>query len=106
MGLLDFLRGPDINSGVEEYKKTEGAILLDVRTQQEFALGHIPEAVNIPLQEISKVEVQIADKTAPLFTYCLSGSRSSRAATMIKRMGYSNVTNIGGISSYCGKVVQ
>ena len=106
MGLFDFLRGPDINAGVEKYKSTKGAVLLDVRTEEEFAQGHVQNAVNIPLQEISKVTERIADKSTPLFTYCLSGARSSQAAAIIKRMGYTDVTNIGGISSYRGKVVK
>ena len=106
MGLFDFLRGPNINAGVEKYKSAKGAVLLDVRTEEEFAQGHIQDAVNIPLQEISKVTEQIADKSTPLFTYCLSGARSTQASVMIKQMGYTNVINIGGISSYRGKVVK
>ena len=42
MGLFDFLRGPDIDQGVKEYGGTEGAVLLDVRTPQEYREGHIP----------------------------------------------------------------
>ena len=50
MGIFDWLKTPDIHKGVEEYKNTPGALLLDVRTGAEYAEGHIPGSVNIPLQ--------------------------------------------------------
>ena len=51
MGFFDFLHGADINEGVELFRSTPGALLLDVRTAQEYAGGHIPGSVNIPLQD-------------------------------------------------------
>ena len=42
MGFFDFLKGPDINQGVKEYSTTDGAVLLDVRTPDEYRQGHIP----------------------------------------------------------------
>ncbi|MBQ9717328.1 MAG: rhodanese-like domain-containing protein, partial [Clostridia bacterium] len=54
MGFFDFLKQPDINQGVEQYKTTSGAILLDVRTPEEYAEGHIPGGQNLPLQNIDK----------------------------------------------------
>lgn len=53
MGLFDFLKGPDIQQGVREYGETPGAVLLDVRTPQEFREGHIPGSRNVPLQSLS-----------------------------------------------------
>ena len=55
MGFFDFLKGPDINQGVKEYSVTDGAVLLDVRTPDEYRQGHIPGSKNIPLQSINKV---------------------------------------------------
>ena len=55
MGFFDFLKGPDINQGVKEYSTTDGAVLLDVRTPDEYRQGHIPGSKNVPLQSISKV---------------------------------------------------
>ena len=104
MGFFDFLKQPDINQGVKQYKTTSGAILLDVRTPQEYAEGHIPESRNIPLQNIDKAEEIVDNKDAPLFVHCLSGGRSRQAAAVLKQMGYTNVTNIGGIADYRGKV--
>ena len=104
MGFFDFLKQLDINHGVEQYKTTSGAILLDVRTPQEYAEGHIPESRNIPLQNIDKAEEIVDNKDTPLFVHCLSGGRSRQAAAVLKQMGYTNVTNIGGIADYHGKV--
>ena len=55
MGFFDFLKGPDINQGVKEYRATDGAVLLDVRTPDEYRQGHIPGSKNVPLQSIDKV---------------------------------------------------
>ena len=51
MGFFDFLKQANINQGIEEYKRTAGAVLLDVRTPQEYQEGHIPESKNVPLQQ-------------------------------------------------------
>ena len=104
MGFFDFLKGPDINQGVKEYNATDGAVLLDVRTPDEYRQGHIPESKNVPLQSIDKVTVMINNKATPIFVHCLSGARSRQAAAVLQQMGYSNVKNIGGISAYTGKV--
>lgn len=102
MGLLDFLKGPDINAGIEEYKKTEGAMLIDVRTPDEYEGKRVPGSKNVPLQDIEKIVEIAPEKDTPLFVYCLSGGRSSAATKKLKGMGYTNVNNIGGISSYKG----
>ena len=104
MRFFDFLKGPDINQGVKEYSTTDGAVLLDVRTPDEYRQGHIPGSKNVPLQSISKVAGMIDNKSTPIFIYCLSGARSRQAAAILKQMGYTNVKNIGGISAYAGKV--
>ncbi len=104
MGFLDFLKAPDINKGVEGFKATAGAVLLDVRTKDEYAQGHIPGSKNLPLQSIDKADSVIQNKSTPIFVHCLSGGRSRQAAAYLERMGYTNVKNIGGISAYHGKV--
>ena len=107
MGLFNFFRNTaDINTGVAEYETTDGAVLLDVRTAEEYRDGHIDGSVNIPLDRISAVENIVKDKSTPLYVYCLSGGRSGQAVSYLKQMGYTNVKNIGGISSYRGKVVK
>lgn len=94
----------EINLGFEKFKNTDGAILLDVRTEEEYADGHLPQSINISLQTIDKVQDEIEDKDTPIFVYCRSGARSSRAATAMRAMGYTNVKNIGGILDYKGTI--
>ena len=107
MGMFNFLRNTaDINTGVAEYETNDGAVLIDVRTAEEYRDGHIDGSVNIPLDRISSVENTVKDKSTPLYVYCLSGGRSGQAVSYLKQMGYTNVKNIGGISSYRGKVVK
>ncbi len=74
-------------------------IILDVREVNEFNLGHIENAVNIPRGDIrSKVETALASKgkSAPVILYCASGNRSALAALMMKDLGYSNVVSLTG----------
>jgi len=111
MGLFDFLkrpdiasRKPDINESVKEYRSISGAVLLDVRSPQEYREGHIPGSKNVPLQRLGDVSRVAPDQDAPLFVYCYSGSRSGQAVSMLGGMGYSNARNIGGIASYSGEM--
>ena len=106
MGFFDFLKQPDINAGINQYRASPGAVLLDVRTPQEYREGHIPGSVNVPLQTLDKKGPGTDNKDVPLFVYCLSGGRSRQAASLLKGMGYTRVTNLGGISAYTGRVEQ
>lgn len=89
----------NINRGRKEYKNTKEAILIDVREADEFHAGHIPGAVNIPLAAVGDISYP---KDTPLFVYCLHGTRSKRAALILKSRGYAKVESIGGIRSYHG----
>ena len=104
MGFFDFFKQPDINQGVKEYQQREGAILLDVRTPQEYRDGFIPGSKNVPLQTIDKVDSVVENKDTALYVYCHSGARSRQAVSILQHMGYTNVNNIGGIAAYRGKV--
>ncbi len=104
MAFLDLFKGPDINQGVEAFRSTKDAVLLDVRTPGEYAQGHIPGSINIPLQGLDEIEESVNNKATPIFVHCLSGARSRQATALLRQMGYSNVNNIGGISAYRGKV--
>jgi rhodanese-related sulfurtransferase len=94
-----FLFG-NINRGLEEWRNTENAVLLDVRERDEFCSGHIPGAINQPLSVMEKITVP---KDKALFVYCLRGTRSKRAAGILKKMGY-RAKSIGGIADYAGPV--
>ena len=106
MGFLNFFRREDINLGVEEYKTTDGAVLIDVRTAEEYKEGHIDGSINIPLDQIMTVNNIIKDRETPIFVHCLSGSRSGQVVSYLQQMGYKKAQNIGGISHYQGKVVK
>lgn len=106
MGLFDLFTAADINKGVEEYRATEGAVLIDVRGADEYRQGHIPGSVGIPLDSIEQVLSAYPKKDTLLFVYCLSGARSGRAVGYLQRAGYTNVKNVGGINGYSGKVVR
>ena len=93
----------NINRGLAEYGSVPGAVLVDVREAEEFAAGHIPGAVNLPLSRIKTVALP---KDTPLFLYCLRGSRSLRAVGILKRMGYTNLRSIGGINTYKGELTK
>ena len=99
MGFLDKLfNRTDINIAVEQFQATPGAFLIDVRTGPEYEAGHIEGAVNVPLNSIHFIVNHVRD--------CQSGARSGQAVSMIREMGYKNVTNIGGVNRYKGKLVR
>lgn len=106
MGLFGFFRGPDMDEGVAEYQRTAGAVLLDVRTPVEYRGGHAEGSVNLPLSRLASIEELVKDRSTPLYVYCRSGSRSGRAAAYLKKVGYVNAKNIGGIIDYPGRVVR
>ncbi len=72
---------------------SEGAIIIDVREKDEYDGGHIANAVNIPLSEISGINY---DKETNIIVYCATGIRSSEAAKELKDMGYSKIYNLDG----------
>jgi rhodanese-related sulfurtransferase len=104
-GYLFYLRsGSDINIKVAEAREVNGAVILDVRNVEEFKQGHIPGAVNIPADNIESVTQKIPDRDTPIYSYCLSGARSSKAVRTLKTLGYTNAINIGGINRYKGEL--
>ena len=105
MSIFNRFARKDINEGVRSFRESKNAILLDVRTKEEYASGHIEGSQNLPLDEIDRVDSIIKDKNAPLYVHCLSGGRSARAAAYLKSKGYRKVYDIGGIGSYRGKIV-
>ena len=75
--------------------------LVDVRTQEEYDAGHINGAILIPVNEIKdRAEGELPDKSALILVYCRSGARSRNAAGILVELGYVNVQDIGGISSW------
>ena len=93
--------GPAINYA--ELVK-QGAIILDVRTKDEYAGGHISGSINIPVQSLSKNIDKLKDKSKPIITCCASGIRSASAKSILKANGYTEVHNGGGWSSLQNKI--
>lgn len=104
MSLFGNLMGPDLQQGLKEYENAPGAVLLDVRTPEEYAGGHIKGSRNLPLQNIVNVEDVLEDKSVPVYLYCQSGARSRRAAAFMEKIGYTDVHNIGGLAGYQGEL--
>lgn len=102
MSIASLFQKPDMQSGLEQFRNTDGAVLLDVRTPGEYAGGHIPGSKNLPLQSIFDIAKLVPDVQTPVFVYCQSGARSHRAATFLEKSGYSAVTDLGGITAYHG----
>ena len=76
-------------------------VLLDVRTPEEYREVHIPHSISLPLSRLKQDAVTaLPDKDAEIVVYCLSGGRSSSACSLLKAMGYTNVSNLGGIQSW------
>ena len=74
-----------------------GAAIVDVRDPEEFRDGAYPGSVNIPLSELKKRLSEIP-KDKPVVLYCQSGARSAAAARLLKKAGYTEVINAGGLS--------
>ena len=103
MGFFDRFKGPDINEGLARCRSTERALLLDVREPDEYAKGHIPGSMNLPLSALETAEICIPRLDTPVFVCCLSGARSAQAVSRLRKMGYRQVENIGGILNYRGE---
>ncbi|MGA2659256.1 MAG: rhodanese-like domain-containing protein [Verrucomicrobiota bacterium] len=83
-----------VESAREWLKK--GAKVIDVRSEAEYRQGHLPEAINLPLNRLrDEISRHAPDKVQPLLLHCLSGARSGIGKGMLKRMGYRQVFNLG-----------
>ncbi len=80
-------------------------VLLDVRTPEEYAGGHIPGAINVPNETIGSDPIDaLPNKEQKILVYCRSGNRSKMAAAKLAEQGYTNIVEIGGIQSWSGAV--
>ncbi len=103
MGFLNmFGKELSLEEGIKAQQETKGSVLLDVRSEGEYAEGHLEGSVNIPLNKLAGIDLP---KETPLFVYCLSGARAGRAVTFLTKMRYKAV-NIGGVSGHESKLVR
>ena len=79
-------------------KLPDNAVLLDVRQADEFNAGHIKGAVLVPHDKIvEKIGAVVPDKNTPVYIYCRSGRRSAIAVEVMRKLGYTNMTDLGGM---------
>jgi phage shock protein E len=77
-------------------KLAAGAVVLDVRTPEEFAQGAYPGALHIPVQELAQRLGEVP-QGKPIVIYCAAGGRAGLAAQLLQRAGHADVTNAGGL---------
>lgn len=100
---MELILTKDIHKGLKLYGNVPDAKLIDVRTAEEYAQGHIPGSINLPLNILEDdIFDAVPDMSTPIFLYCLSGSRSIQAAAALQELGYDNAASIGGIEDYMG----
>ena len=81
-------------------------MIIDARTEEEFAAGHIPNAINIPNETIGTTEIpELTNKDQLILVYCRSGNRSKQASKKLVALGYTNIVEFGGIKSWPGEIV-
>lgn len=91
----------------EAINTNETAVIIDVRTDMEFRMGHIPNAIQIDLFS-PQLQAKIAalDKEKKYLVYCRSGARSAQACSMMGHMGFSDLSNLyGGLFDWHGEIV-
>lgn len=88
----------------ELLQRDQSICLVDVRTAQEYHEGHIPGSVNVPLDRLGGISSFAPELDKKLFVYCLSGGRSARACAQLASMGYTDISDLGGIVGWTGKL--
>jgi phage shock protein E len=94
--LFKFVLAKRTPADVIAAKLKAGATILDVRSEAEFRAGSYRGAVNVPLQALSS-KLDRIPKDRPVVVFCASGSRSAMAARMLRKAGYDDVSNAGGL---------
>ena len=96
----------NMDEAVEMMAEESGYIILDVRRPDEFAAGHIPNAINVPNESIGTSEIpELPNKDQLIMVYCRSGRRSKEAADKLLKLGYTNIVEFGGILDWNGEIV-
>ena len=105
-GQKESYRQVSMEEAVSIMEEESSYIILDVRTPEEFKGGHIPGAINIDNETIGSEEItELPDKEQLIFVYCRSGNRSKQAAEKLAKLGYTNITEFGGIQAWPGEIV-
>ena len=84
-------------TGAVQLMNREKAVVVDVSEPEEFALGHVTNAKNVPFSQLEdKLAAQVKNKELPLILVCTSGARSNRAVSVAKKLGFTNVQAMAG----------
>ena len=103
---INTYRQISMDEAVNMMAEESGYIILDVRRPDEFAAGHIPNAINIPNESIGTDEIpELPDKDRLIMVYCRSGRRSKEASEKLLKLGYTNIVEFGGILDWKGEIV-
>ena len=90
---------------MELVKRESNALLVDVRTEEEYTEKHIPGAILLPIEEIKEGNIEVlSDKEQPIFLYCYTGRRAEDSAALLSKRGYTHLYAIGGIIEWDGPV--
>lgn len=92
------------NKSAQTVKPEADALLIDVRTPEEFSAGHLENAINVPLQSISNISSVAPDKNTVLYLYCRSGRRVKMAIAELQKLGYNNLHDFGGMQEAAEKL--
>ena len=96
-----------MDEAVAMMEQESGYIILDVRTPEEYAEKPIPNAINVPNENIGTDEISaLPDKDQLIMVYCRSGRRSKEAAGKLVKLGYTNIVEFGGIIDWKGETVS
>ena len=95
-----------MEEGLKLMESSTDFVLLDVRTPEEYAAGHIPGAVQLTNETFTEMDAAkvIKDKSQNVYVYCKSGRRSKESSKKLVDFGYTNVIEIGGIMDYTGEI--
>ena len=98
-------RSITMDEAVTMMAQETGYIILDVRRPDEFAAGHIPNAINVPNESIgTDVIPELPNKDQLIMVYCRSGRRSKEASEKLVLLGYTNIVEFGGILDWKGEI--
>ena len=96
----------NMDEAVTMMAQETGYIILDVRRPDEYASGHIPNAINVPNETIGTAEIpELPDKDQLIMVYCRSGRRSKEASEKLVKLGYTNIVEFGGILDWKSETV-
>ena len=94
-GSISTISVDEVKSLVDSFNEQDNLVIIDVRTNEEYKMGHIKYSINIPVENIDKINYR---KDTKIILYCRSGNRSNQAAIKLRDLGYQNIFDMGGIN--------